>query len=281
MGEARTGGTFRGAASLLVAFALACALAGLAGCGGSAEGATSDGETLRVGVRDDVVGFGFQNKDTGRYYGLEIDIAQEMAKRMGYADVEFVTVTPDTRKDMLLDGEVDCVAACYSVAEPRLKNFDFSPAYYADESVIMVANSSLVTALDDLKGKTFGTMAGTNTAPQLALRLTEAGFTSGTVVSQNEDHSFNQFDTFQLVQVDSYQNLSNALEKGAVDAACMDGAIAKTYLGDDRSILDFTIDTQDYGVATVKGSALSQPVADAVQSMLDDGTVAELVKKWK
>ena len=106
MGKVRT----RGAALLLVAVALACALAGLAGCSGeNAKGSPASGKALRVGVRSDVVGFGYLNEGTGKYYGLEIDIAEEMAARMGYGSVEFVTVTPDTRKDMLVNGEVDCI----------------------------------------------------------------------------------------------------------------------------------------------------------------------------
>ncbi|WP_302391867.1 transporter substrate-binding domain-containing protein [Eggerthella sinensis] len=264
----------------LVALVLSCLLAGLAGCGGSDAKASSGSGTLRVGVRSDVVGFGYLNEATNKYYGLEIDIAEDMAARMGYADVEFVTVTPDTRKKMLVEGDVDCMIACYSVAASREENFDFSPTYYTDSSVVMVEDSSLITSIDDLKGLTFGTMAGTNTAPQLALKLTESGFTSGEALEQNEDHSMTQFDTFRLVQLASYQDLSKALEEGTIDAACMDGAIAHTYLSADRSILDYTIDTQEYGVATQKGSSLSTPVAEAVQSMLDDGTIAALTDKW-
>ncbi|MCB7037078.1 transporter substrate-binding domain-containing protein [Eggerthella sinensis] len=264
----------------LVALVLSCLLAGLAGCGGSDAKASSGSGTLRVGVRSDVVGFGYLNEATNKYYGLEIDIAEDMAARMGYADVEFVTVTPDTRKKMLVEGDVDCMIACYSVAASREENFDFSPTYYTDSSVVMVEDSSLITSVDDLKGLTFGTMAGTNTAPQLALKLTESGFTSGEALEQNEDHSMTQFDTFRLVQLASYQDLSKALEEGTIDAACMDGAIAHTYLSADRSILDYTIDTQEYGVATQKGSSLSTPVAEAVQSMLDDGTIAALTDKW-
>ena len=264
----------------LVALVLSCLLAGLAGCGGSDAKASSGSGTLRVGVRSDVVGFGYLNEATNKYYGLEIDIAEDMAARMGYADVEFVTVTPDTRKKMLTEGDVDCMIACYSVAASREENFDFSPTYYTDSSVVMVEDSSLITSVDDLKGLTFGTMAGTNTAPQVALKLTESGFTSGEALEQNEDHSMTQFDTFRLVQLASYQDLSKALEEGTIDAACMDGAIAHTYLSADRSILDYTIDTQEYGVATQKGSSLSTPVAEAVQSMLDDGTIAALTDKW-
>ena len=258
-----------------------CALAGLAGCSGAEEQDEASGSgTLRVGVRSDVVGFGYLNEDTGKYYGLEIDIAEEMAKRMGYADVQFVTVLPETRKDMLLNGEVDCVAACYSVAESREKNFDFSPAYYDDASIVMVEDSSLIGDIDGLKGLTFGTMAGSNTAPQLAARLGETGFSNGEVASANEDNSDVLFDTYHLVQVPSYQELSRRLEEGSIDAACMDGSIANTYMTNDRTILDFQISSQQYGVATQKGSALSQPVADAVQSMLDDGTIAAFVDVW-
>lgn len=271
-----------GRVALVAALALVCALAGLVGCAGASDGnlVTAGEGTLRVGVRSDVVGFGYLNETTGKYYGLEIDIAEEMASRLGFSDVEFATVLPETRKDMLMNGEIDCLVACYSIAESRQKNFDFSAAYYADDSVIVVENSSLVDDVEDLKGLTFGTMAGSNTAPQLVIKLTESGFTSGEALSASEDNSDVQFDTFHLVQMASYQELAQALEEGRIDAACMDGSIAKTYMSSDRSILDFTIDTQKYGVATQKDSALSQPVAEAVQGMLDDGTIARLTDKW-
>ena len=272
----------RGAAFLLTAVLLSCALA-LAGCtggaGGDKAGASGEG-TLRVGVRSDVVGFGYLNENTGKYYGLEIDIAEELARRLGYADVEFVSVLPETRKEMLLDGQVDCLVACYSVSDTRLENFDFSPAYYQDASVVMVENSSLIEGVEGLKGLTFGAMAGSNTAPQLVIRLAEEGFTDGEALEQTEDHSVTQFDTFRLVQLPSYEELSRCLEEGSVDSACMDGSIAKTYLNADRHLLDFTIGSQEYGVATQKDSALSQPVAEAIQGMLDDGTIAELTDKW-
>ena len=268
----------RGAAFLLTAVLLSCALA-LAGCMGGGEESAGHG-TLRVGVRSDVVGFGYLNENTGKYYGLEIDIAEELARRLGYADVEFVSVLPETRKEMLLDGQVDCLVACYSVSDTRLENFDFSPAYYQDASVVMVENSSLIEGVEGLKGLTFGAMAGSNTAPQLVIRLAEEGFTSGEALEQTEDHSVTQFDTFRLVQLPSYEELSRCLEEGSVDAACMDGSIAKTYLNADRHLLDFAIGSQEYGVATQKDSALSQPVAEAIQGMLDDGTIAELTDKW-
>lgn len=175
---------------------------------------------------------------------------------------------------------MDCLIACYSVSETRAANFDFSPAYYNDTSIVMVEDSSLIADIQQLKGLTFATMSGSNTAPQLVIKLTEQGFTSGVPISQTSDNSESQFDTFRLIQVSSYQELSRRLEEGSIDAACMDGSIAKTYTSADRNVLDFQIDSQEYGVATQKDSALSKPVADAIQAMLDDGTIARLTDKW-
>lgn len=79
------------------------------GHAGALDSRLRTGGTLTVGVRDYIINFGYLNEKTGKYYGLEIDIAQEMAERMGYGEVEFVTVTPDNRKEMLLDGKVDCL----------------------------------------------------------------------------------------------------------------------------------------------------------------------------
>ncbi len=258
----------------------AASLPALAGCANGSAASGGSG-TLKVGVRDDISGFGYFNERTHAYSGLEIDIAREMTKRIGYADISCTTVTPQTRKDALLNGEVDCLVACYSIAESREKNFDFSPAYYEDSIVMVTEGSSLITKLSELNGHTIATMSGSNAAPQLASYLTEAGFTSGEALKANDDNSDVTFDTWHLLQYSSYQELSDALEAGKTDAMVLDGAIAKGYLNSSRTkVEDFQIGGQDYGVATQKDSELSGKVADAIQAMLDDGTIANLIDKW-
>ncbi len=263
-------------AAVALVFSLAC-LAGCSGEGDSSEAGSGEG-TLRVGVRADVVNFGYLNEQTGKYYGLEVDIAEEMASRMGYADVEFVTVKPDDRKEMLQDGQVDCLVACYSISDSRLENFDFSPVYYSDASVVMVEKSTLITDVEQLSGKTVGIMAGSNAGPTFAIKMNELGIIGDDVVENTDEYT--QYQGILVKKIPSYQELSQALEEGTVDAAVMDGAIAQTYMGADRSLLETPIAEQQYGVATQKDSALSQPVAEAIQGMLDDGTIAALTDKW-
>ena len=253
---------------------------GSAGSAGKAAPAASS-DTLRVGVRANIVGFGYLNERTGKYYGLEIDIAEELANRMGYKNVEYTTVLPENRKELLLEGKIDALVACYSIAETRLENFDFSPAYYDDSVIAVVQNSAQVNSIDDLKGATFGTMSGANAAPLLSIKLYEIGFSNGESRSLGADNNDVLFDTWHLLQYPSYQELSDALEIGEVDAMVLDGAIAKTYMNDERSVLDgFTVDEVSYGVATQKGSELSARVAETIQGMLDDGTIDTIIDKW-
>lgn len=244
---------------------LVIVLAVLSGCAASSGGSG----TLKVGVRSDIMGFGYLNPTTEEYYGLEIDLARKLAADLGYADVEFVTVTPDDRKDMLLSGNVDCLIATYSIEESRLKNFDFSPSYFSDHTSIMVEKSSMIESIDDLVGKKTGVLEGANTAPKLSSMMLELGLITET-----------DFKGSSLEYRGTYQDLSVALEEGAVDAVCMDGGVARAYMEEDRRILDDVVGTENYGVATMKDSALSGPVASSIQKMLDDGTIAALIDKW-
>ena len=271
-----------------------CALTGLTGCtdigtsesthgSGSAPLKTPapDSDTLRIGVRSDIVGFGYLNEQTNKYYGMEIDLANDLVNRLGYRGAEFVTVTPDNRKEMLLEGKVDALIACYSIADSRPENFDFSPAYYDDEVIAVVQDSSLVNSIYGLKGLTFGTMSGSNAAPLLSIKLYDMHFSDGEARKANEDNSDVTFDTWRLLRFPSYQELSDALEAGIIDAMVLDGAIAKSYMNDKRSKLNgFVVAEQSYGIATPKGSELSDRVADVVQEMLDDGTIDTLIDKW-
>ena len=250
-------------------FLLLMLAAAATGCSSASEGSG----TLRVGVRDDIMNFSYLNEMTGKYYGLEIDLAYELAKELGYQDVAFTTVTPDDRKQMLLDGDIDCLIAAYSIAETRLKNFDFSPPYYEDKSVIMVQKSSGIQSLEDLEGMAIGVLDGATTAPVFAIKMQEHGLIpdleTDTIVSN-----------INYVRYPSYSELSRALEDGTVDAACMDGCIARGFMNDDRMFLEETLSDENYGVATQKGSALSKPVADAVSRMLENGTMDALKDKW-
>lgn len=235
-------------------------------------------KTLRVGVRGDIMNFSYLSETNGKYYGMEIDLAQALAKELGYSNLEYVRVTPENRKETLLNGDVDCLIAAYSISDSRIENFDFSPAYYEDDTVIMVENSSMFRDVMDLKDKTVGILGGTNAGPLLAIKLYDIGLIGETVIMNTDDET--EYDHLRVLKLDDYKEVSKALEEGSIDAACMDGVIAKAYANENRSFLELDIAKQEYGVATQKDSELSKPMAEAVQKFLDDGTIDALIDKW-
>lgn len=249
--------------SCLLAAGLCLGLLGGCSDGGSTVAASLGDDTLTVGVRELIPGFSSYNETTGKYTGLEVDIAEELASRLGYDEVEFVTVHADDREEILASGEVDCLVATVTVTDERLETMDFSPEYYKDETVLLVEKSSQFSGLSDLAGKTIGIVEGSATKGLLSAKLADLGLKPVTFVAKT-----------------LYSDLDSLLETGEVDALCLDGCVAQAYLTDGRMLLDETLDESSYGVATVKGSELSEPIAQAVQEMLDDGTVETLIDKW-
>ena len=127
----------------------------------------------------------------------------------------------------------------------------------------MVQTSSCFQRWMDLGGMTVGVLAGSNTGELV------------TDTMKQYSHK-----GVQLAEMDTYQDLSDALERGDVDAVCMDGCIAQAYMNEDRAYLPGSLATQYYGVATQKGSDLSEQVAAAMDEMLSDGTVQDYIDKW-
>lgn len=121
-------------------------------------------------------------------------------------------------------------------------------------------------------------MDGANTGPELAVRLYEMGMITEEIVSDSDTETV--YSNLTVRKIPSYAELSEALETGEIDAACMDGCISHSYMTDSRILLDGTIQEQNYGVATNKDSELSRPVSETIQEMLDDGTIETLIDKW-
>ena len=255
-------------AAIALAALLLCALTALA----CAEG------TFRVGVKQDVYGFGYLDETTGVYEGMEIDLGAMIAEALGYDDVEYTTVTAATRGQMLDNDELDCVIATFTIKPERKESWDFSTPYYTDAVTVLVENASGIADLAGLKGKTVGVSTGSTSAKALATAMADAGVIDAFDADKFEIATFDGGVKFK--EFDDYPAISLALDAGDVDAFCVDKSILANYKTDDRSFIADSFSPQDYGVATKKGSELSAKVEELVTGWLDDGTIAELVTKW-
>ncbi len=237
-----------------------------------------DSGVLKVGVKNAVIGFGYQDTVTGEWSGLEISIAEMIAEELG-VEVEFTAVTAATRTELLDSGEIDCVLATFTITDERKESWDFSTAYYTDYVTVLVEDSSGITSLEDLVGTTVGVSSGSTSASSLVSAMIDAGLISG------DDYDADTFDpslwtegvSFQ--QYDDYPTISTALSAGEVDAFCVDKSILAIYNTDGRSYIEEQFSPQEYGVATKKDSDFSEFVEELITTWLEDGTIDALIEE--
>lgn len=235
-------------------------------------------DTLKVGVKQDVYGFGYLDEMTGEYSGLEIDLGAMIAEALGYADVEYTTVTAATRGQMLDNDELDCVIATFTIKPERKESWDFSSPYYVDAVTVLVENASGIADLAGLKDKVVGVSTGSTSAKALATAMAEAGVIDAFDADAFEIATFNAGVSFK--EFDDYPAISLALDAGDVDAFCVDKSILANYKTDDRGFIDASFAPQDYGVATKKGSELSAKVEALITGWLADGTIDMMIAEW-
>ena len=238
----------------------------------------ANAETFRVGVKQDVYGFGYLDETTGEYSGMEIDLGAKLAEALGYDDVEYTTVTAATRGQMLDNGELDCVIATFTIKPERKESWDFSTPYYVDAVTVLVETSSGITDLAGLKDKTVGVSTGSTSAKALATAMAEASLIEGFDADAFEIATFDNGVKFK--EFDDYPAISLALDAGDVDAFCVDKSILANYKTDDRSFIDASFSPQEYGVATKKGSELSAKIEALITTWLEDGTIDAMIAEW-
>lgn len=231
-----------------------------------------DRGVLRVGVKNAVIGFGYQDTLSGEYSGMEISIAEKIADYLG-VDIEFTAVTAATRTELLDSGDIDCVLATFTITDERKESWDFSTPYFTDHVTVLVENASGITSLADLVDKKVGVSSGSTSAKSLVTAMIDAGVISGDNFNADTFDPATWTEGVSFQQYDDYPTISTGLSAGEVDAFCVDKSILAIYNTESRSYIEEEFAPQDYGVATKKGSGLSSVIEELIQEWLDDGTI--------
>lgn len=241
--------------------------------------AIKDRGYLKVGVKNDVVGFSFQDPLSGEYAGYEDTLAQMIADSLG-VDVEFTAVTAATRGELVDSGDLDIAIATFTITPERVKHWDFSIPYYTDYVSVLVENSSNIKTLADLKDKKVGVSSGSTSAMALTRAMIEAGVIDGTGFDEKTFNPSTWTQGISYQQYDNYPTISTALSAGEIQAFCVDKSILNIYQTKNRSFVsDARFSPQEYGTATKKGSDLSGYVNDLIKGWQEDGTLDKLIKE--
>ncbi|MFD0691294.1 glutamate ABC transporter substrate-binding protein [Actinomadura fibrosa] len=253
-----------GAALLAAGSVLAAGACGVADAG---ETSVAKKDALVIGVNADQPGVGLRSGDG--YAGFDIDVAREVARRLGVTgkNVTFRTVTSATRESLLRTGRVDLVVASYSVTPERKVKVAFAGPYYvAHQDILVRASDDSIKTVHDLKGKRLCRVSGSVSFPRVH---DEKGVAA------------------VPVDADGYEGCLRALSAGRLDAVSTDDLILAGLAaqaardGGKLKVVNAPFSDEPYGIGIRKGDTDGcEAVNKAVTGMYQDGTAPRLLAKW-
>ena len=227
------------------------------------EAKTTDGGTLSVGFDQDFPPMGFVGDD-GEYTGFDLELAQEVAKRLGL-EYKAQPIAWDSKDMELESGNIDCIWNGFTMTG-REDDYTWTEPYMANQQVFVVANDSDINSQADLAGKIVEVQA--DSSAEAALK--EAPELTATFK--------------ELLTTADYNTAFMDLEQGAVDAIAMDVIVAGYQIQQrnaDFKILDDSLSEEEYGVGFKKGNTeLRDKVQSTLEEMAEDGTLQEVSEKW-
>lgn len=115
---------------------------------------------LVMGLDDSFPPMGFRDEDNN-IVGFDVDLATEVCARLGI-ELVLQPIDWDSKELELEAGNIDCVWNGMTATEERAEAMYLSQPYLDNEQVIIVAESSGITTLDDLEGLTIGLQSGSS-----------------------------------------------------------------------------------------------------------------------
>ncbi|WP_049563771.1 glutamate ABC transporter substrate-binding protein [Streptomyces sp. SBT349] len=245
-------------ASALAASAVALALTATA-CGGG-----GDDEGIVIGIKFDQPGLGLLTED-GDYEGFDVDVARYIAGELGYEEdqIEFEEAPSPDREQLLERGDVDMIAASYSITEEREAQVDFAGPYFIAHQDLLIRAGEEVPSTEAINDLTLCSVAGSTSAANV-----QEDFAP--------DAALEDFNT--------YSECLTGLENGGIDALTTDDSILAGYAAQEEhqgkfALAGLELSDEYYGVGLPKDSEDLEDVNAAIEQMVEDGTWAELVEE--
>lgn len=201
--------------------------------------------------------------DPDRIIGFEVDIAEELARRLGVRAERFsadwlalIDALEADRCDLLING--------FEVTAERERVVAFSTPYfrYAQQLVVRAEDRDRFTSRVALAGRPIAVLNGSASVDSLQA----AGFPTGLIVEY--DDSLAPFTETVL---------------GRTDACLQESFIARYFAGHDSrlSLIEETFDPGVYGVVVRKGDTrLLAEVNTALDAMRTDGSLGRILQRW-
>ena len=233
--------------------------------GGGSQG-TNDENTFIVGFDAEFPPYGYKD-DSGNYTGFDLDLAKEVCERNNWT-FQAQPIDWDAKDAELESGSIDCIWNGFTI-DGRENDYLWSNPYFDNKQIFVVKESSGISSIDDLAGKTVETQKDSSALAAL----------------QGDNKTI--ADTFgTLTEVADYNTAFMDLESGACDAVAMDIGVAEYDIKNkqnsgDFKILNDSITSEKYGIGFKKGNdVLKDQVQKTLDEIFKDGTVLKIAEKY-
>lgn len=227
-----------------------------------ADNLTTNSRTIRVGSSGTYYPFTFLDEDEVK--GFEIDIWNEIGKRLGY-DIEYKTASFSGLFGMLDSDKIDVISNQITITDERKEKYYFSDPYVESGAQIVVkTGNDSIKSIDDLNGKNVGVDLGSNYEEILKQKNTGANI----ITYQSTDAAFNDLiiGRIDAVVIDKISALININEKSLpLELA------GKPF---EKVVNAMVFAKNDSNLELVK------QVNKALSDMKNDGTLEQISNKW-
>lgn len=210
----------------------------------------------------------YEYKDGDDFAGIDVEIAGLIAEKLGLElkieDVEFGSIIGGVQS-----GKFDMGMAGMTVTEKRKKSVNFTSSYATAVQSVIVKEGSAIASIDDLKGDgsmKFGVQQDT---------------TGDIYASDTEENG--GYGEANVIRYKTGNDAVQALITDKVDAVIIDNEPAKSYVASNEGlkILDTEYVQEEYAICISKDNdALLKAVNDALQELIDDGSVQKVIDKY-
>lgn len=251
---------------------LAVAVTAPAFADGRLEKIKSTGE-IALGHRDSSIPFSYLD-DKQQPIGYSMDICKKIVEAvktklgMDKINVKLVPVTSSTRIPLLANGTVDLNCGSSTNTKERQAQVTFAPTTFVTATRFVSKKASGFNSLNDLKGKTVISTAGTSNIRWLT--------------SANDEQKLGM----SIIPAKDHAEALLTVSSGRAAAFFMDDILLAGLVATSRDPSEWVISKDAY---TVEPYAIMEPkddpafkklVDETIIGMMKDGSLAQLYKKW-
>lgn len=223
-----------------------------------------DAGKLVLGLDDTFAPMGFRD-DSGEIVGFDIDLAKEVASRMG-VELEIKPIDWSSSILSLNKGDIDVLWNGVTINESRKEQINFSKPYLNNRLIIVKPKDrNDINSKEDLAGKVLGVQVGSN----------DEALQSDSISKKAKE--IRKYD----VNVNAFLDLMAK----RIDAVIIDEVAAQYYISEEK--VDFVVvensplTEEFYGIGFRKtDSQLLSEVDKILDEMKADGKAAEISQKW-